>query len=132
MPCNPGQTVNANENWTIGDFVGLDNDGDVLWDAISDPDCMPVVPTPGDINFDGKADILWRHSGTGQNWAYLMNGASIDSSVGINTVPTVWNIVGNGDYDGDGDADVLWRNSSTGQNWMYLMDGATIASSAEC
>ena len=131
MPCNPGQTVNANENWTTGgDFIGLDNDGDVLWDAISDPDCMPVVPTPGDINFDGKADILWRSTVSGQNWAYLMNGAAVSSNFAINAVASqAWQIVGNGDYDGDGDADVLWRNSTTGQNWMYLMNGGAIDSS---
>ena len=84
---------------------------------------------PKDMNGNGQADILWRDSATGQNWLYLMNGASIGSSVGINTVSTDWEIVGNGDYDGDTNADILWRNSSTGQNWMYLMDGATIASS---
>jgi len=130
MPCNPGQTIDANENWTIGDFVGLDNDGDLMWDAVSDADCMPPVPTSGDLNFDGRADILWRNSSTGQNWTYLMNGAEIDQSQGINTVASAaWEIVGNGDYDGDGDADILWRNSVTGQNWMYLMNGALIESS---
>ena len=108
--------------------TGLDNDGDGAYDA-ADSDCTPVVPTPGDLNFDGKADILWRNSSTGQNWVYLMNADQIDQSLGINTVSTAWQIVGNGDYDNDDDADILWRNSSTGENWMYLMDGALIDSS---
>jgi hypothetical protein len=33
---NPGNTVpvaNTNENWSIGDFIGLDNDGNNLYDA---------------------------------------------------------------------------------------------------
>ena len=33
---NPGNTVlvaNTNENWSIGDFLGLDNDGNNLYDA---------------------------------------------------------------------------------------------------
>ena len=131
MSCNPTQVSGANENWTIGDFTGLDNDGDLMYDAAADGDCVPPIPTPGDLNFDGMADILWRNSSTGQNWVYLMNGAAIDQSQGINTVVgAAWEIVGNGDYDGDGDADVLWRNSSTGQNWMYVMNGAAIESSA--
>ena len=129
MSCNPTQVANSNENWTIGDFTGLDNDGDLMYDFAADSDCSPPVPTPGDLNFDGMADILWRNSSTGQNWVYLMNGATIDESSGINTVPIGWEIVGNGDYDGDGDADILWRNSSTGQNWMYLLNGALIESS---
>jgi len=60
---------------------------------------------------------------------YLMSGASITSSVGVNTVPTVWQIVGSGDYNGDGKSDILWRNGTTGQNWMYQMNGNVIASS---
>jgi hypothetical protein len=85
---------------------------------------------PGDSNGDGRADILWRNGVTGQNWLYMMDGATIVGSMGINTVAAAdWQIVGNGDYNGDGMADILWRNSTTGQNWMYLMNGATITSS---
>jgi len=83
----------------------------------------------GDFNGDGRSDILWRNSTTGQNWLYLMNSATIASSLGINTVPIDWQIAGNGDYNGDGMADILWRNDLTGQNWMYMMASATIASS---
>ncbi|MDH3431902.1 MAG: FG-GAP-like repeat-containing protein [Gammaproteobacteria bacterium] len=85
--------------------------------------------TRGDHNGGGKADILWRDSGTGQNWMYLMDGPTIATSAGINTVTTDWKIQGNKDYDGDGRADILWRHSVTGQLWMYLMDGATIVNS---
>ena len=44
--CNSIAQANLNENWTIGDFLGLDNDGDDLYDA-SDPNCqtVPVAPT---------------------------------------------------------------------------------------
>jgi hypothetical protein len=38
--CNDVATANLNENWTIGDFVGLDNDGDNLYD-LADFDCGP-------------------------------------------------------------------------------------------
>src|SRR5436853_39082 len=31
----------------------------------------------GDFDGDGKADILWRNSSTGQNYVYLMNGWTI-------------------------------------------------------
>jgi hypothetical protein len=108
---------------------GLDNDGDGNEDGL-DSDCVAPTPTPGDFNFDGKADILWRNTSNGQNWLYTMNGATIDGSSGVNTVNSQnWVIVGNGDYDGNGTADILWRNSVTGQNWMYLMSGSTISSS---
>ena len=89
----------------------------------------------GDYNGDGKSDILWRRTGfggvggDGRNWMYLMNGATIDSSVCLNTVSTDWYIAGDGDYNGDAKADILWRNDSTGQNWEYQMDGSTIINS---
>jgi len=96
--------------------------------TVANPDLWKIAGH-GDYDGDGRSDILWRNSSTGQNWIYLMNGASIASSVGVNTVPVVWEIAGNGDYNGDGKSDILWRNSSTGQNWMYLMNGSTIVSS---
>jgi hypothetical protein len=37
---NPIPVANTNENWSIGDFLGLDNDGDNLYDA-RDPDVTP-------------------------------------------------------------------------------------------
>ena len=40
--CNPVATANLNENWSVGDFLGLDNDGDDLYDS-SDPNCTPVA-----------------------------------------------------------------------------------------
>ncbi len=43
--CNPVATALLNENWTSGDFLGLDNDGDNLYDA-SDPNCVSVVAGP--------------------------------------------------------------------------------------
>lgn len=38
--CNLAMVSNTNENWTIGDLVGLDNDGDNLYD-LADFDCGP-------------------------------------------------------------------------------------------
>jgi hypothetical protein len=38
-------TANLNENWSTGDFLGLDNDGDNLYDT-SDPDCQSAIPGP--------------------------------------------------------------------------------------
>ena len=42
MPCNPNSQANINENWTIGDFEGIDNDGDNFYDG-NDPDCSVAV-----------------------------------------------------------------------------------------
>ncbi|MBF0507434.1 MAG: VCBS repeat-containing protein [Deltaproteobacteria bacterium] len=82
-----------------------------------------------DFNGDGKADILWRSTDTGQVWMYLMNGMSIAFKGVIATVNDLnWQIQGIGDFNGDGEADILWRNTNTGQVWMLLMNGPAIAS----
>ena len=39
-PANLVKVSNTNENWTVGDFVGLDNDGNNLYDA-ADLACWP-------------------------------------------------------------------------------------------
>src|SRR5437016_2722580 len=81
----------------------------------------------GDFDGDGKDDILWRNSATGENYIYLMNGTAILAEGYLRQVADLnWKIAGVGDCDGDGKADVLWSNSSSGQNYLYPMDGTTI------
>jgi hypothetical protein len=85
------------------------------------------IKAVGDFDGDGKADIVWRHASSGQNYMYPMDGTTIKTTEGfLRTVDLHWEIVACGDYDGDGKSDLLWRNSSTGQNYLYPMDGKTI------
>src|SRR5712671_3315228 len=84
-----------------------------------------------DFNGDGRSDILWRNSTTGENVIWLMNGAAASSSVTFATVADPnWSIAGVGDFNGDGKSDILWRNRATGENTIWLMNGAAISSAA--
>src|SRR6266513_2210076 len=138
--------------WQIqgtGDFDG-DGKADILWrNALTgenyiwlmngltiasqgsinvvDPTSGWQVQGIGDFDGDGRADILWRNSSTGDNYIWLMNGLSTASQGSVNFVDPAWQVKGIGDFDGDGKADILWRNSSTGENYLYLMNGWTIA-----
>jgi chitodextrinase len=81
----------------------------------------------GDFNGDGKSDILWRNSASGQTTTWLMAGATISTNGLIDTVADLnWRIVGVGDFNGDGKSDILWRNRATGEYAFWFMNGATI------
>src|SRR6266480_2584257 len=81
----------------------------------------------GDFDGDGKDDILWRNSATGENYIYFMNGTTVRAEGFVRQVADPnWKIAAVGDYDGDGKSDLLWRNSATGENYLYPMDGTTV------
>jgi hypothetical protein len=85
------------------------------------------IAAVGDFDADGKADILWRNSATGENYIYLMDGRSIVGEGFIRTVADQnWQVVGTGRFDSGDTADVLWRNNVTGENYVYLMQGLAI------
>jgi FG-GAP-like repeat len=84
----------------------------------------------GDLDGDGKDDIVWRNTSTGAVQGWLMNGLAIASSGSIATVGgSGWTIVGVGDLDGNGKDDIVWRNTTTGVVSGWLMNGLAIASS---
>lgn len=66
-PCNPTAQANTNENWSIGDFEGLDNDGDNLYDAL-DGDCASASATPGEAagTPQGQIQVTAFNASTGQ------------------------------------------------------------------
>src|SRR6266480_6778207 len=133
----------------LADFSG-DGHSDVLWRNTStgenyiwlmnglstasqgsvnfvDPASGWQVQGVGDFDGDGKADILWRNTSTGENYIYLMNGLTIARPGSINSLSDqAWQVQGIGDFDGDGKADIVWRNSTSGENYLYPMDGTTI------
>jgi hypothetical protein len=80
-----------------------------------------------DFNGDGKDDLLWQNSQTGQLAVWDMNGMGISStSVGnvFATINPIWKIKGVADINGDGHPDLLWWNSNTGQIIFWEMTGA--------
>jgi hypothetical protein len=83
-----------------------------------------VVGT-GDMNGDGKQDLIWRNPSTTQNIVQLMDGAA--HSTGTVILPRVshyWVLGGVGDFNTDGNSDLLWRNVHSGVNSIWLMDGS--------
>ena len=89
--------------------------------------------TPGDLNADGRMDLLWHHRVTGQIATWFMNGTNrLDVSF---LTPSMvasldWQPVGMGDFNADSRADILWQNVSTGQLYVWFMNGTTMTDGA--
>ena len=82
----------------------------------------------GDLDGDGKGDLLLRNKSTGQDIGWLMNGLTVSLASFMPTIAdTNWKIAGRGDFDGDGKADVILRNSASGQDIGWLMNGLTVS-----
>jgi len=84
----------------------------------------------GDLNGDGKDDVIWRRTGTGAVSAWLMNGLTLEAagSIAANS-PASWILVNSSDLDGNGKSDLLWRQKNNGDTHAWLMDGFTKVSS---
>ncbi len=69
LSCNPVQDSGTNENWTIGDFEGLDNDGDLAYDAVADSDCVLNQPPVSDPNgpYNGTVGVAVNFNGSGSS-----------------------------------------------------------------
>ena len=86
------------------------------------------VSTPGDLDGDGRADLVWQNGGTGQSGLWLMNGFSIAVSGYGPQFPSS-SIKAIADFDGDGNADLLWHDAATGAVLVSLMNGTAVRSS---
>ena len=80
----------------------------------------------GDLNGDGKADLVWWNSQSGLVWGMLMDGFTIAQQGSFYQEPdTNWRIVSSGDYNGDGKDDLTWRHQVDGRIYQMPMNGLT-------
>ncbi|MEU5424645.1 VCBS repeat-containing protein, partial [Streptomyces olivoreticuli] len=124
-------------NTTTGELAAwlLDGRGNVTSDPRLSwrcgPDCTrdwKVVGT-GDFNGDGRTDVLWHNTTTGELATWLLDGrgnVTGDPRLSWKCGPDCtrdWKVVGTGDFNGDGRTDVLWHNTTTGELATWLLDG---------
>jgi hypothetical protein len=152
------------EDWQVqftGDFNG-DGKADVLWRNLnigagdagnlyiwmmdgpnviggtgypaSQADLGWRVDGVGDLNGDGKSDIVWRKTGAGVDkgavFLWTMNGTGLAGARYLDPISEDWQVIELGDFNGDGKTDVLWRNFGTGSDagklYIWMMDGPNV------
>jgi hypothetical protein len=83
-----------------------------------------VIAGVGDLDGNGKADLIWRNTSTGDVGGWLMNGLGAPTpGVLATAVDLAWVIKGVGDLDDDGKSDLVWRKTANGDVAGWLMDG---------
>jgi streptogramin lyase len=92
------------------------------------PPAAPLTSTH-DFNGNGKSDILWYNTTSGQAVTWLVNGTSVTGGGSPGSMTSPWAVVGQRDFNGDSFADIVWRNSTTGQLLVWLINGATLIGS---
>jgi hypothetical protein len=86
----------------------------------------------GDLNGDGRTDLLWFNASSGQLAEWLLNTTapnSVDGSLLLSRTcsgceAVGWRVVGVGDLNDDGIPDVLWHNVASGALSQWYLDGA--------
>ncbi len=89
------------------------------------PFSSEFVSYSGDFNGDGKQDILWRNTQTGEVDIWLMSGASVIAKVVMGTAGLDWRIAGITNFNGDGKSDILWQNTINGNFEIWIMNGSS-------
>ena len=89
----------------------------LLLSAVTFP-ARALLPTVGDFDGDGRADVLWRNSSTGADAIWKSASQATQQAV-AEVTDQRWKVVGVGDFDGDGRSDILWRNTATGANAIW-------------
>ena len=96
---------------------------------VSDPNWR--IAAAGDVDGDGRLDLIWQEETQGWIGVWKMNGLTLVSSLALSVerVPTDWKIVAAQDFDNDGKADILWHDRRLGYVAIWFMNGATVRSS---
>lgn len=119
--------------WFMDGLTMLPNSG-ATSRLMSNASDMKVVAT-GDLNGDGRDDILWQNMNNGRLNVWLMSGTTVlASSASLTIQPrggaSLWELAGTGDFNGDHKQDILWRNKLNGYSLVWFMDGVEVLSSS--
>ena len=92
-----------------------------------------VLSGAADFDGDGQTDLVWRsyqadQHGNAPTQLWLMNGASIASTVDVMDVGTHWLLEAAADVNGDGQTDLVFDDPLDDQDLALVMNGTSVQS----
>jgi hypothetical protein len=88
---------------------------------------MNLIETAGDLNSDGRADLIAREASTGRLYFYPGNGTTFAPFQSIGRGWEVMSqIISGHDYSGDGKGDIIAVEAGTGTLWLYPGTGTGV------
>jgi kumamolisin len=130
----PNGVYNAGPRYSMCTGLGVPNVAAMIQtlapslQAPATPSVKNFISYSGDFNGDGKQDILWRNTQTGEVRIWYMNGSAVLSNDHVATIGLEWKIAGIGDFNGDGMSDILWENTVDGSFVIWIMRGDNVSS----
>ncbi|HEY0144392.1 MAG TPA: VCBS repeat-containing protein [Thermoanaerobaculia bacterium] len=93
---------------------------------------IPVsnCPSSGDLDGDGRAEIVWRHEAAGGNAYWRLNGTQITDSGYLPELPAPWKLAALHDVSDDGRADMIWYHPDQREVRAWAMNGSVVTRSA--
>lgn len=80
------------------------------------------VAGTGDLNGDGRTDLLISDTRTLRLWSGRSGAGFVDAVIGA--YPTGWTLAGSGDSNGDGRSELFWRLPRSEHFARWIMDGS--------
>ena len=85
----------------------------------------------GDLDRDGRVDLVWQHQTKGGIAIWLMDGPNLRSAVIVDTMSDLnWKMVAVGDMNGDWYPDLIWQRNGTGALAVWFMNGTSYKGSS--
>ena len=84
-------------------------------------------PSVADLGGDGRSDVLWRDTTTGEISLWELNGGGLAGAGSISFVPDAdWRVETVADFNRDGHHDIVWRHRTANLVALWEMRGYTV------